>query len=112
MPQNTQKNDAGQQNRRALFAVLVLGLIVLGIATGVFWIAGITMVVLVVWYWTFGPGRGHRVVQQRRQTRGLEWVFGRPSKVVPKPGWWQASDGKWYPPHQHPRNRRLPPPPP
>lgn len=65
----------------------------------------------VIWYWAAGPGRGHKVVQQRRQTRGLEWLFGRPSKVVPKPGWWQASNGKWYPPHQHPRNRRLPPPP-
>jgi hypothetical protein len=20
----------------------------------------------------------------------------------PAPGWWQASDGQWYPPHQHP----------
>ncbi len=27
------------------------------------------------------------------------------------PGWWEASDGKWYPPEQHP-NRRPPPPPP
>lgn len=26
------------------------------------------------------------------------------------PGWWQASDGKWYPPEQHPTN--LPPSPP
>jgi hypothetical protein len=21
----------------------------------------------------------------------------------PTPGWWQASDGNWYPPHQHPQ---------
>lgn len=21
---------------------------------------------------------------------------------TPAPGWWQASDGNWYPPHQHP----------
>ena len=31
----------------------------------------------------------------------------------PKDGWWQASDGNWYPPEQHPDNRpNLPPPPP
>jgi hypothetical protein len=28
------------------------------------------------------------------------------------PGWWQASDGKWYPPEQHPDAHRLPDPPP
>jgi len=27
------------------------------------------------------------------------------------PGWWQASDGKWYPPETHP-SRQAPPPPP
>ena len=26
-------------------------------------------------------------------------------------GWWLASDGKWYPPEQHPDYRPLPPPP-
>lgn len=26
---------------------------------------------------------------------------GRPSPTTPSPGWWQASDGRWYPP-QHP----------
>jgi hypothetical protein len=31
-------------------------------------------------------------------------------KMVPKPGWWRASDGKLYPAHQHP-NYRPPPPP-
>lgn len=25
-------------------------------------------------------------------------------------GWWQASDGKWYPPEQHPDRRPAPPP--
>jgi hypothetical protein len=41
------------------------------------------------------------------------WVFGhKPAKVVHKPGWWQASDGKWYPPHKHPNYRPSPPPPP
>jgi len=24
------------------------------------------------------------------------------SDVSQGPGWWEASDGKWYPPHQHP----------
>ena len=28
------------------------------------------------------------------------------------PGWWQASDGKWYPPESHPSRRPPPPPPP
>jgi hypothetical protein len=27
-------------------------------------------------------------------------------------GWWQASDGRWYPPDQHPDNRPTPPSPP
>src|ERR1700722_9856886 len=27
------------------------------------------------------------------------------------PGWWIASDGKWYPPHLHPSAVQLPPPP-
>lgn len=112
MRQNKPRSNTGQTNGEALFAVLLLGTIALGIATKVYWISSIAVGVAVVWYWFLGPGRGHKVVQQRRQTRGQEWLFGRPSKVAPRPGWWQASDGKWYPPHQHPRNRRLPPPPP
>lgn len=28
------------------------------------------------------------------------------------PGWWVASDGKWYPPETHPNYQPLPPPPP
>jgi hypothetical protein len=28
------------------------------------------------------------------------------------PGWWRASDGKWYRPEQHPNYRPPPPPPP
>lgn len=27
-------------------------------------------------------------------------------------GWWQASDGHWYPPEQHPNSQPVPPPPP
>jgi hypothetical protein len=35
------------------------------------------------------------------------------SNEGPGNGWWQASDGHWYPPEQHPDNRPdLPPPPP
>src|SRR5579872_6222317 len=33
------------------------------------------------------------------------------SDVSGGPGWWQASDGRWYPPEQHP-NYAPPPPPP
>jgi hypothetical protein len=25
-----------------------------------------------------------------------------PASGAPAPGWWQASDGQWYPPHTHP----------
>jgi hypothetical protein len=27
-----------------------------------------------------------------------------PPSAPPPPGWWQASDGQWYPPHLHPTN--------
>jgi uncharacterized RDD family membrane protein YckC len=33
------------------------------------------------------------------------------SDVSQGPGWWIASDGKWYPPHLHPSAAELPPPP-
>ena len=33
------------------------------------------------------------------------------SDVSQGPGWWQASDDKWYPPEQHPGYRPPPPPP-
>lgn len=32
------------------------------------------------------------------------------SDVAQGPGWWQASDGKWYPPESHPSAAPLPPP--
>lgn len=32
------------------------------------------------------------------------------SDVAQGQGWWQASDGKWYPPQQHPNNQAPPPP--
>ena len=41
---------------------------------------------------------------------GLRREGGAMSDVSQGPGWWQASDGKWYPPEQHP-NYRPPPPP-
>jgi uncharacterized RDD family membrane protein YckC len=34
------------------------------------------------------------------------------SEVSQGPGWWIASDGKWYPPHLHPSVLNAPPPPP
>jgi hypothetical protein len=34
------------------------------------------------------------------------------SDVQQGPGWWQASDGKWYAPEQHPNYQPPPPPPP
>lgn len=32
------------------------------------------------------------------------------SDIPNGPGWWQASDGKWYPPEQHPSAQAPPPP--
>lgn len=34
------------------------------------------------------------------------------SEVPQGPEWWQATDGKWYPPEQHPHYQPQPPPPP
>lgn len=35
------------------------------------------------------------------------------SSERPENGWWQASDGRWYPPEQHPDHQPdMPPPPP
>lgn len=34
------------------------------------------------------------------------------SEQAQGPGWWIASDGRWYPPEQHPNYRPPPPPPP
>ena len=34
------------------------------------------------------------------------------SEVSQGPGWWQASDLKWYPPERHPNYEAPPPPPP
>ncbi len=34
------------------------------------------------------------------------------SDTAQGPGWWQASDGKWYAPEQHPDHKSSPPPPP
>ena len=32
-------------------------------------------------------------------------------RLPPGPGYWQASDGNWYPPETHPGNRLMAPPP-
>jgi hypothetical protein len=46
---------------------------------------------------------------------GRDWRNGRwaVSSTQPAPDWWEAIDGKWYPPQQHPDYRPLvnPPPP-
>src|ERR1700751_2971439 len=34
------------------------------------------------------------------------------SDIAQGPGWWRASDGRWYPPEQHPSYQSFPPPPP
>ncbi|KAA1428389.1 DUF6777 domain-containing protein [Nocardioides antri] len=34
------------------------------------------------------------------------------SETPAGPGWWQASDGRWYPPDAHPSAQQPPPPPP
>ena len=34
------------------------------------------------------------------------------SEVAQGPGWWRASDGRWYPPELHPGYQRPPPTPP
>lgn len=69
--------------------------------------------IYILWYWAAGPGRGMKTVTKRSPRGSFNRTFGSggTSKMVPKPGWWQASDGKWYPPHQNPKRRRLPPPP-
>jgi hypothetical protein len=32
-------------------------------------------------------------------------MTGSPGDAPPAPGWWMASDRKWYPPELHPNNR-------
>lgn len=36
--------------------------------------------------------------------------LGQMSEAPQGPGWWQASDGRWYPPHTHPAYQPPPPP--
>ena len=77
--------------------------------SGLYAFIGICLAIYVLWWWTMGPGRGQRMTPpQRRRTRLDTWVLGnKPGKMVPKPGWWHASDGKWYPPQQHPKYRHA-----
>jgi hypothetical protein len=76
---------------------------------GLYALAGFTLGAYALWYWTFGAGRG-MTIRNKPRTSWDRFMGQQRSEVVPKKGWWQATDGKWYPPHQHP-NHRLPPPP-
>jgi hypothetical protein len=82
------------------------------------------------WIWALFTKSGREAMQQhrafetkttRKRAYGVERLFTPfgsrywiQTKRVPRKGWWQASDGKWYPPELHPNYRRrpLPPPPP
>jgi hypothetical protein len=57
--------------------------------------------------YTVGSGRHHRSVKVPR-TSFDRFMGQQRTKMVPKPGWWQASDSKWYPPEQHPDYRPPP----
>src|ERR1700729_2987259 len=71
-----------------------------------------------------GRGSGLPVLQQQRRhslllRRLRRWIEGTMSDVSQGPGWWQASDLKWYPPELQgdyvaplPPPPKLPPPPP
>lgn len=63
-----------------------------------------------IWYWTAGAGRGLKRKNLRR-TRWDRFIGQQRYEMVPKKGWWRASDNRFYPPEQHP-NYRPPPPPP
>lgn len=64
-----------------------------------------------VWYWTIGPGHGWKRKNIRRT--GWDRFMGQQRyEMVPKKGWWRASDGRFYPPEQHSAYRRHSPPPP
>lgn len=49
---------------------------------------------------------------QKCRSRARAWAYTSPVSDLPQgEGWWQASDGKWYPPHLHPSVTPPPPPP-
>lgn len=63
-------------------------------------------------------GQAFETRRVRKRAYGPERLFtpfGSRYYVVTKPvlrkGWWQASDGRWYPPESHPKYKPLPPPP-
>ena len=54
---------------------------------------------IVGWIWFFAT---------KKQLEALDPLPASPANVQPAPGWWLASDGRWYPP----QGEQLPPPPP
>ena len=54
---------------------------------------------IVGWIWLFAT---------KKQLEALNPLPVSPVNVQPAPGWWLASDGRWYPP----QGEQLPPPPP
>lgn len=67
----------------------------------------------------FRQNRAFETKTTMKRAYGLERLIMTPfgsryymvTKKVPRKGWWQASDGKWYPPESHPKYRPPPPPP-
>lgn len=62
--------------------------------------------------------RAFQTKRTRKRVYGVERLFmpfgsryKTVTKKVPKKGWWQASDGRWYPPESHPKYKPPPPPP-
>ena len=54
---------------------------------------------VVGWIWLFSA---------KKRLEALSPLPAAPVNVQPAPGWWLASDGRWYPP----QGEQLPPPPP
>ena len=53
---------------------------------------------VVGWIWLLGT---------KKRLDALSPLLAPPQNFQPAPGWWLASDGRWYPP----QGQQLPPPP-
>ena len=80
---------------------------------------GIVILIVLLLIKVAEANSSHETKTTRKRAYGVERLFTpfgsryyAVHKRVPKKGWWQASDGKWYPPHQHPNYRPPPAPPP